>query len=807
MTVLSVLPETPASKAGLKSGDQVVEIGDESTVNMSLNDAVGKLRGDPGTQVTALIQRRGWPEPRVFTMTRAEIHIQSVTSEVLGDGIGYARLRHFQEDTEADLSRRLDELRRKGSLKGLVLDLRQNPGGLLEQSVAVGNVFIRKGTIVVTEGEGKRMRQAYTADGEARFADVPVVVLVDGGSASAAEIVAGALKNDGRALLVGDTTFGKGTVQVIYEVGDGALKLTVAQYLTPGDISIQGVGVTPDVEMLPVSVAADRLSLGVRDDSRDHDPKRKLEAFGRVAHDTPLMRIPFLLPPEAARGDSDEEDEPPLKDDRFERDQAISLAAAILRQARTPTRQGTLDEASSALKAWTADQDVRITEALRGRGIDWTAGPARTDAPATVSWSVDRPGPLAAGAKVKLRMTARNEGREPLFRVRCVTESDSAALDAREFVFGRVGPGESVTREVPLAVPKDSWDRIDQVTFHLFQGEAEGPQPAPVVVATRGLPRPRFAWSYQVQDAAGNGDGLLNPGESAGVVFDIRDVGDGAAQKVLVTLRNKSGDGVYIREGRVTLRDGIPIGRTQQARFKVELRRGLEAPSVTLEVGILDMASREYVSEELTLPVVRPSPDLLEERTQALRTRRNGVPVLASASDDSAVLFELPASSFLRSTGRIHGFNKVDLEEGRFAFVRPDDVEPTTGVVRFSELPDAPVATRAQPAIEVGLQGLDPSGPAHDGVEVAGRVRFAPAPPGGASKLKVLIFRGNDKVYFWTGKGAAAEAVVPVDAQVRLAKGKNEIAVYAIEGKDRSAVRRFTLFSEPAPGGRQGVVR
>lgn len=797
VTVVSVLPETPASKAGLKSGDQLLEIGEESATNMNLSDAVTKLRGEPGTNINVLVQRKEWNDPRPFSLTRAEIRIQSVTSESLGDGIGYARLRHFQEDTTSELERQLTALKKRDSLRGLVLDLRQNPGGLLEQAVEVSDLFVRKGMLVVTEGEGRRMRQEYKASGDAAWADLPVVVLVDEGSASAAEIVAGALKGEDRAIVIGDTTFGKGTVQYMYEVGQGALKLTVAQYLTPGDISIQGVGISPDLQLAPVSVGGDRISLGFQE-RRERDPKRKLTPFGKVADDEPVARVPFLVDDKNERtGGEDEDEEPPLKDhEKFERDDPINLAATLLKSIQAPSRSRVLQDMMPVLESWKAIEDSKIIEAVRGRGVDWSAGPMRPGAAVRVSWSIDRSQPLLAGTKVKLRLSARNDGPDPVFRVHCRTESDNNAFDDREFVFGRIGPGETVVREQVVTVPKDTWDRLDQVAFHLFQGDTELGRPDPVIVAVKGLPRPRFAYSWQIQDAAGNADGQFNPGESARLFVDVRNLGEGPARKVLVTLRNRSGDGVYVRDGRVTLTNGIPSGGAAQARFGVELRRAIASGSITVEIGILDLEVREYMAEEITIPIVPASAERFDEASAAVRTRRAGVPLLGAAAAGAASLYELPESFVLRAAGRRGDFFKVDLDEGRFGFVRVGDVEVMGGVVRYSPLPETPEARAAEPELTVRMAGIDGSGPVGDTGHLEGLVRF-PGHPGEARR-KILVYRGNDKVFFWTRKGPTTELNVPIDSRLPLVEGRNDIAVYAIEGKDRSAVRRFTLYRSAA---------
>lgn len=801
ITIVSVMPDTPAFKAALRTGDQILQIGDESAINMSLTDAVSRLRGEPGTPVTVLLQRKEWAEPKPIKLVRAEIHVRSVTSEDLGDGIGYARIRNFQEDTSDQLAEHLGRLKSRGGLKGLVLDLRQNPGGLLEQAVEVSNLFVKKGSLVTTEADGQRQRQEYEADGRAPFGDLPLVVLVDGGSASAAEIVAGALKNDDRAPLLGATTFGKGTVQVMYEVGDGALKLTVAQYLTPGDISIQGVGVVPDVELVPAAVDGDLVTLGTGDDRRERDPKRLLEAFGKVAHDVPVRRIRHLVQEDGPGRDAEvDEDDPPLRDEEaFRRDEAIDVAQKVVLALGSATRDRGLAGASESLDAWAKDQDLRLVDRLATRGIDWSDGPRRPGAPLRVQWSVEGPLPLVPGQKATLRVSARNAGPDPLYRVRVVTESDFGLLDGREFVFGRLGPGETVVREVPVKVPADAWDRLDRVALRLFQGEDEQAAPDPVMVATKALPRPRFAWGLQVLDGAGNGDGVLQPGESATLLVDLQNQGEGAARKVLMTLRSKSGhEGIQVREGRSSMPDGLAPGKAGQARFKVELKKAVPGGDPKVEVGILDLSLREFVSEEIEVPVSPTAGPAFEARTGALRTLRDGVALRGAAREAAPVLFALPAGFFLRAAAQAGDWWRVEVEDGRFAFVKAADVAPEAGTVRFSSLPLAPEPSHVVPALDVRLEEVPPeAGSDRPRARVVGTARFAGHE--GEERRKVLVFRGNDKVYFWTRKGPTHEAVVDVDAVVDLEEGRNDLAVFAIEGKDRSTVRRFTRFrSAPA---------
>jgi carboxyl-terminal processing protease len=251
LTVIAPIEDTPAFRAGLQAGDKIVRIENESTRDMTVMDAVKKLRGDPGTAVTIWIMREGFAEPRSFRITRDIIQIKSVRSKSLGGGIAYIKLNQFQQDTDAELEKALQAFRKeKEGLKGLVLDMRNNPGGLLDQAVKVADKFVEAGLIVYTDGRVESQKFKYAARKDGTYTGFPIVVLVNAGSASASEIVAGALQDHGRAVLLGTRTFGKGSVQTILPMEDGsALRLTTARYFTPNGNSIQAKGIEPDIRI------------------------------------------------------------------------------------------------------------------------------------------------------------------------------------------------------------------------------------------------------------------------------------------------------------------------------------------------------------------------------------------------------------------------------------------------------------------------------------------------------------------------------------------------------------------------------
>ena len=250
LTVVAPIEDTPAFKAGLLAGDQIIKINGEWTKSLTLMDSVKKMRGPKGSQVTITIMREGFTKPRDFTLTRDVIPVRSVRHELLDKQYGYIRISQFQEKTDSEFDKAMKALdeESKGSLRGLVLDLRNNPGGLLDQAVKISDRFIDSGIIVSIDGKKEEQKQKFPAHTQGTLPRYPLVVLVNGGSASGSEIVAGALQDHHRGIILGTQTFGKGSVQTIFSLKDGAgLRLTTARYFTPSGRSIQAKGIAPDV--------------------------------------------------------------------------------------------------------------------------------------------------------------------------------------------------------------------------------------------------------------------------------------------------------------------------------------------------------------------------------------------------------------------------------------------------------------------------------------------------------------------------------------------------------------------------------
>ncbi len=300
LTVISPIEDTPAFKAGIKAGDQILKIDDKFTKDLSIMDAVKRMRGTKGTKVTLTIMREGFDKPKEFPLIRDVIQVKSVKFKTLDDGYAYVRIAQFQEKTDDDLEKALKTLMEEngGKLRGLVLDLRNDPGGLLDQAVRVSEHFVDEGKMIVyTEGREKDAKMKFVSRRGNKQENYPIVVLINGGSASASEIVAGALQDHKRAVIMGTQSFGKGSVQTIIPLSDNSgLRLTTARYFTPSGRSIQAKGIAPDitVERMELSAAEKKESMHLREkDLENHfeeDAKAKAPAEEKKAEKLPAYK-------------------------------------------------------------------------------------------------------------------------------------------------------------------------------------------------------------------------------------------------------------------------------------------------------------------------------------------------------------------------------------------------------------------------------------------------------------------------------------------------------------------------------------
>ena len=322
--VIAPIDDTPAQAAGVRSGDLIIKLDDKSVKGMSLTDAVKIMRGEPGSKIVLTIMRQGEREPITKELTRAVIQVKSVRQRLLAENLGYVRISQFQVRTGNDLVNAIKQLEKdnKGALQGLVLDLRNNPGGVLNASVDVSNAFMEKGLIVYTEGRVQNAKMKFDASTGDVMNGKPIVVLVNEGSASASEIVAGALQDSGRALIVGRTTFGKGSVQTLLPLNNGAaIKLTTALYYTPSGRSIQAEGIKPDIVIDLVKI-----------EKLENDRAAEMREANLDGH------LNVNKPRENQEKDANPSDQADLLSDDYELHEAMNILKSMVFMSRAGTR-------------------------------------------------------------------------------------------------------------------------------------------------------------------------------------------------------------------------------------------------------------------------------------------------------------------------------------------------------------------------------------------------------------------------------------------------------------------------------------
>jgi len=314
--VVSPIDDTPAARAGMQTGDLIIRLDDKPVKGLSLNEAVKLMRGKPGSDINLTVVREGEDKPLKVTITRAVIQVTSVKNRILEEGFGYVRVSHFQTKTTADMIKAIEKMKTEadGELNGLVLDLRNNPGGVLSAAVGISDAFLNDGLIVYTDGREKDSRLRYSASQGDVLDGAPLVVLVNGGSASASEIVAGAMQDHGRGVVMGNKTFGKGSVQTIQNLANGgAVKLTTARYYTPSGRSIQAEGINPDI-------VTDNLRLAKREES-GIEPITESSLTGHLSNQSESEQ--------QEQGSSESADKPNLAEDDYQLNEALNLLKGL----------------------------------------------------------------------------------------------------------------------------------------------------------------------------------------------------------------------------------------------------------------------------------------------------------------------------------------------------------------------------------------------------------------------------------------------------------------------------------------------
>jgi carboxyl-terminal processing protease len=813
-------------------------------MNMTLNEAVERLRGDVDTAVDVYVDRDGSTGSKKFTITRALIRPPAIDppARILavpaGPGqpvakIGYFHMQHFSANSANDLGDAL-QMFEKERVRGIVMDLRGNPGGLYEQAQRVSDAFIKSGTLVSMVGVGGAQRKDETATDSGHEPTVPLAVLVNQNSASASEIVAGAMKNLDRGVVIGEGTFGKGSVQVLFDIpspvpfGDKAeddklaLKLTTAQYLTPGDISIQGVGVIPDIETVAMLVQKEGERSWIRLQSSVHK-RREADYEWHLEHpsvrrgEKPSETVSYLLVPKPGDKKKHSEDEAALDDDEDDsaadddedadkkNDFLIEFARDFLAQAKGVRRRELLANAKSFLEKVRASEDKKLTQALEKLGVDWAVGPSAAMAAATpqlqLTMQTDKAGDktgersdgkVSAGDNVKIRGVVKNTGTVPAFRVRAVLESDSPIFDENEMVFGKIAPGESKTYDLVVKVPISSYTRVDAIKGTLFSQRAVKASTAELMLNIEGKARPMFAYTYQtIDDIKGNRDGLVQRGEQVHTLVTVKNIGAGRALHTEAVLRNGSGqEGILISAGRFDAKELAP-GESKTFSFAYEVGSAFRGDEYQLELAVGDTTLGESVTDKIKFKV-SPAGPAPETATGAVTMSREGVPLREAAGDGALIVARAANASVFKVTGKLGTFARIEMDNGRAAFVAANDVR-AGGTVHPQWKPEwqvtPPVLTVSAPTMVSG-ETVHIKGHASDDRQVR--------------DVYIRVWNRDakvpmKKVFYLPNRPNGDRSKLDFEADVPLWPGSNTVQVFARESNDVQSLHTVVVLKR-APG-------
>lgn len=449
--VINVLRTSPASKADIKKFDQILDIDGQLTIGLPVEEIVNKLRGDLNTAISLIIRRNNELFPKIIELTRSRIKHNLVSGKILDNKIGYLKINSFYKNVSNDVKIVLENFEKKSNnqLLGLILDLRDNSGGLLEESILIANLFLENEVIVITKEKFKKELFAKKANPNFLKTKLPLIVLINSGSASASEVVSGALKNNNRALLIGRKTFGKGSIQTIHNLPNkSALKLTIAHYLTPENQSIQSIGIVPDILTMPINLNSRKhIAIFPKNGIREYDLKRNFFNSDITIKQNPFFCINYLLNFNSISVDFD-----------------VYLANCILTKIKNIDKKQMLTNIKELLQQVQQEENKKIWSRMIDLDIDWSMPKLISNMDNSqlelkiVSNSIEKFKNI-----VKIKLQVENIGSSPIFQLYGISSSENLFLENRDLVFGRIDPGKKRIITIEFKVFKNNFNYNDLI--------------------------------------------------------------------------------------------------------------------------------------------------------------------------------------------------------------------------------------------------------------------------------------------------------------------------------------------------------
>lgn len=676
-----VVQDGPADQAGLKRGDQIVRIEGTPVVGGDIRKWISKIIGLRGTRLTLHVRRKGWAQPKRVVLIRAAVSTPNVTGHMLPGNIGYVRLRGFKWGSALAIREQLARLRREanGNLLGLILDLRHNGGGLVIEAVAICSLFVDKG-VVTTYAGANTPRKTYKVSGTNLEERYPMTVLLDGYSASASELLSGALRNHQRAVVMGRQSYGKGTVQVAGPLRAFKIfyRMTIAQYMLPGEQSIQAVGVTPDVEILPVSLRKGHIryySTKPRDNAkrRKRWPSFLLQNMEQQQPSQYQLRYLAVGPKKANK-----KKKQPKKAKRRKRkprpkswfidpthplgaDFDVWFARYALANTKSGRRDVFLEQLKRPLKRVRREQQARIARAAKVLGLDWRMPRKLPKKQTTLQATATLEGKLrtiSTNKPFRLRLRVKNTGNTTAYRVRGVLYADTPTLQYKEFLLGKIPPKRSLSKTLTLTLPDSVASRVDWLRFKV-RAEGAAETKARLALPWRAPTRPDYAIAYHVQDPApdGNGDGRLQPGERATLVLTLKNTSQAPSPKLYLLL---DPDRLKTRQTKRRLVGQLKPNQALSMRWQVRVPDNVKRGKMEAHVVLYDRTLRHVVKHPLRLSIAGPFA-AIPKRTKGWAVTTRNTSLYQSPQSNAPTLATLPVNTSLPIMRKWKGYLQVKL--------------------------------------------------------------------------------------------------------------------------------------------------
>ncbi|HEX9830087.1 MAG TPA: S41 family peptidase, partial [Thermodesulfobacteriota bacterium] len=633
-------------------------------------------------------------------------------------------------------------------------------------------------------------KKPYNAKNEDYDFNGKIVVLVDSGSASASEIVAGAIKNNNRGVLVGERTFGKGSVQQIFDLNDGsALKLTIADYLTPGDVSIQDTGITPDISIHQAVISKDMISFN----SSNNNPSLNIDERGkstkkRTPSDQSLYSITYLDTSEVKKNEEEQTPEEALsreeKRNKLESDFYVEVAKQILLSSSSSVRKNILDDVKNTIRRISDDEETKIEQKWREMGVDWTLDGTGSGVPNLLVKVTPSDIKVRAGAKVEVVAEVENRGTAPLYRLSALTKSDDPIFEGKEFIFGKLNPGEKRTWSTIFEIPKWTLTREDQVNLQFKDGHITALPDFSFKAKIEELPRPEFGFNYEIVDdgryeSSGNGNGIPEVGETIGLFVRLKNIGKGPSEETVLSIKNLSGDKIFLQKGRFQFKNLNP-GETKEATLIFNVKK--PDPKIDMEFQVLDEVSREGISSKIHIPE-RTKEVKLVSKSQNIMVSEDEVVIRGGSFVEAPVIAASEKGSVFKTIGENEGWIKIKLDEHLIGWINKGDVlVADLGVtpsenLQFEEVfEEAPSINITSPPLSTVSQEVTLDGFVRDkdGIQL------------------VSVFVGDDKKILLP----STDEEVPISLRVKLEDGVNLLTVFAKDSRGLLSKETFVVRRE-----------